>query len=535
MSRVGERPRLGHFMITAAGDHSEISPTTTWTSARHKASGLHRCAAGRAALGATRQGRKVPVAGPPIGPDATVASVVGRPPGSRPGRRWRRLPANLPTDRKVRLVSTAVLVLNCGSSSLKFAVIDPADGRRFASGIAERVGTPDVGAHGTFAMSIGTPDEGPSGVLMTPKSTIGLGGVDGVAAGNDHAAVLAVVLARVQEWARDLDVDLVAVGHRVVHGGEEFGASTILDDKAIEGVRACIPLAPLHNPANLAGIEASQAMLPDVPHVAVFDTAFHQSMPPVAYRYAVPPEWVRDYQVRRYGFHGTSHRYVSGRAAQLLAVTHDPDLRVITAHLGNGCSLTAVKGGLSVDTSMGLTPLEGVVMGTRSGDLDPGILGYIAGRTGQDVDEITDALNKRSGLLGLSGRSNDMRELEAAAEAGDRDARVALEVFVYRLAKYIASLTVPLGGLDILVFTGGIGENSTLVRAETIALLGHFGLRLDPVANAACVRGEGGRITVQEEADDPVALVVPTDEELVIARDAADLTGVLSRRGVGPS
>ncbi len=417
-------------------------------------------------------------------------------------------------------MTPAVLVLNCGSSSLKFAVIDPDDGARFATGLAERVGTPDASARASFATRI----DGPSGADggSTRVETGDKGDVP-LPHGSEHSAVLRAVLDKVAAWARDLGVELVAVGHRVVHGGEEFAASAVLTDEALSSVRACIPLAPLHNPANLAGIEAAQQLLPDVPHVGVFDTAFHQSMPPVAYRYAVPAQWVDDYGVRRYGFHGTSHRYVSARAAQLLDRTDDADLRVVTAHLGNGCSLAAVRGGLSIDTSMGLTPLEGVVMGTRSGDLDPGVLGYVAERTGADIAAITDDLNRRSGLLGLSGVSNDMRELEAAADQGDAGARLALDVFAYRLAKYVASLTVPLGGLDVLVFTGGIGENSAPVRAATLRHLAHLGLVLDEQANERCVRGVAGVITREDQS--PLAIVVPTDEELVIARDAAALTG----------
>lgn len=408
------------------------------------------------------------------------------------------------------MVTTAVLVLNCGSSSLKFAVIDPENGSRMVTGLAERVGTPDVAATIKF---VGT--DGALGAASALK----------LGAENDHRGVLAAVLEAVGSWAKEHSVDLVAVGHRIVHGGEAFAASVVLDDTAMAAVRACIPLAPLHNPANIAGVEAAQHVLPDVPHVGVFDTAFHQTMPSYAYRYAVPTKWATEYGVRRYGFHGTSHRYVAARAAQELGRNADPGLRLITAHLGNGSSLAAVRGGRSLDTSMGLTPLEGLVMGTRSGDVDPGVLGYIHDRTGADVSAITDDLNKRSGLLGLSGISNDMRTLDEAADTGDQQAQLAIEVFAYRLAKYIASLTVPLEGLDAVVFTGGIGENSRTVRIATLGRLRHLGLRLDPHANQRCVGGVGGRITVTDgDPATPVALVVPTDEELLIARDAAALT-----------
>ncbi|GAB96456.1 acetate kinase [Kineosphaera limosa NBRC 100340] len=393
---------------------------------------------------------------------------------------------------------------------MKFAVVDPQNGARLVTGLAERVGTREASASVRF---VGTDGQ------FGQAAALELGDDTG------HRGVLAVALAAVQEWAREHAVELVATGHRVVHGGEAFSASVVLDEEAMDAVRECIPLAPLHNPANIAGVEAARAVLPDVPHVAVFDTAFHQTMPAQAYRYAVPAEWARDYGVRRYGFHGTSHRYVSARAARELGRYGDPGLRLVTAHLGNGCSLAAVKGGRSLDTSMGLTPLEGLVMGTRSGDLDPGVLGYIHDRTGADISAITADLNKRSGLLGLSGISNDMRTLDEAAEAGDERAQLAIEVFTYRLAKYIAALMVPLQGLDALVFTGGIGENSTTVRSATLGHLRYLGLEVDPAANQRCIRGEGGIITRDPDSTRaPVAIVVPTDEELVIARDAAALT-----------
>jgi acetate kinase len=310
---------------------------------------------------------------------------------------------------------------------------------------------------------------------------------------------------------------LLGAGHRVVHGGERFTSSIRVDDAVIAAVRSFSHLAPLHNPANLAGIEAVQAVLPDLPQVAVFDTAFHQTMPPHAFRYAVPEEWYTRYGVRRYGFHGISHRFVSEQAAVMLG-RPPGELRLVTAHLGNGCSATAVRDGVSVDTTMGLTPLDGLVMGTRSGDVDPGLLGYLAGRTGLDVDELTQALNLKSGLEGLSGVGNDMRTVEEAAAGGDERARLALEVFVYRLSKAIAGLVVGLQRLDALVFTGGIGENSAVVRSLVLSRLGFLGLAEDVQANAGHGRRTGGRISV---AGPVVALVVPTDEELMIARDTA--------------
>ncbi|HET9974105.1 MAG TPA: acetate/propionate family kinase, partial [Streptosporangiaceae bacterium] len=283
-------------------------------------------------------------------------------------------------------------------------------------------------------------------------------------------------------------------------------------------------LAPLHNPANLAGIEAVAQVRPGLPQVAVFDTAFHQTMPPAAYRYAVPQEWYTRHAVRRYGFHGTSYRFVSERAATLLgrpSAGHPPAaLRLVVAHLGNGCSAAAIAGGRSVDTTMGLTPMEGLVMGTRSGDVDPGLLGYLAEQTGRGAADLTDVLDTGSGLLGLSGASNDMRTISEAAERGDERAGLALDVFVHRLAKAVAGLAASLGGLDALVFTAGIGENSVLVRSRVLARLGFLGLAEDPAANAAHGRTSGGRISLPGPVQ---ALVVPTDEELMIARDTARL------------
>jgi len=292
-----------------------------------------------------------------------------------------------------------------------------------------------------------------------------------------------------------------------------------VDDEVIAAIRSFAILAPLHDPDNLLGIEAVRAVRPGLPQVAVFDTAFHQTMPPRAFRYAVPEEWYARYGVRRYGFHGTSHRFVSERAAALLGRPL-AGLRLVTAHLGNGCSAAAVRDGRSVDTTMGLTPLEGLVMGTRSGDVDPSIFGYLAEQAGLTVGEVTEALNTASGLAGLSGVSNDMRTVEAAAVAGDERARLALEVFVHRLAKAVAAMVIGLERLDALVFTGGIGENSALVRGQVLARLGFLGLAEDAEANARHGRATGGRISQEGPV---LALVVPTDEELLIARDTARL------------
>ena len=333
-----------------------------------------------------------------------------------------------------------------------------------------------------------------------------------------HRAVVKRVLGQLA-MAGHSGTHLLGAGHRVVHGGERFSSSIRVDDDVVAALHSFSHLAPLHNPANIAGIEAVRAVLPDLPQVAVFDTGFHHKMPPHAFRYAVPEQWYTRHGVRRYGFHGTSHRFVSEQAAAMLSRPLR-ELRLVTAHLGNGCSAAAVRDGLSVDTTMGLTPLEGLVMGTRSGDVDPGLLGYMAGRTGMSLDEITEALNVDSGLQGLSGVGNDMRTVVAAAADGNERARLALEVFVHRLSKAIAGLVVGLERLDALVFTGGIGENSPVVRGMVLGRLGFLGLAEDAQANADHGRLTGGRISL---ASPVVALVVPTDEELLIARDTASL------------
>ena len=332
-----------------------------------------------------------------------------------------------------------------------------------------------------------------------------------------HRGVVAHLMATLTEEER---ATVTGVGHRVVHGGSRFSASVLVDDEVLAALGDLVDLAPLHLPANLAGIEAARAELPDLPHVAAFDTAFHQTMPPVAYRYAVPSEWFEDHDVRRYGFHGTSHRYVSARAAELLGRPLE-SLRMVTLHLGNGCSATAVRDGISVDTTMGLTPLEGLVMGTRSGDVDPGLLGYVANRLGLDLAGVLEALNNRSGLLGLSGISNDMRTLTDAARQGSESAALAIEVFAYRAAKAVGGLAVALGRLDVLVFTGGIGERAPQVRSTILGHLGVLGLHEDTDANTDHGRTTGGQVSLVD--DQVIALVVPTDEELVIARDTREL------------
>jgi acetate kinase len=378
-----------------------------------------------------------------------------------------------------------VLVLNCGSSSLKFAVIDlEHDDKRskvLLSGLAERL------------------FEAPSCSWVYQGQLVQK---------NLDQTGYAGALGQVVDILQDSSLHINVVGHRVVHGGDIFKQPTLINDQVLAQIEACVPLAPLHNPANLQGIYAAKEAF-RVPQVAVFDTAFHQSMPPKAYRYALP-ETLYQQGIRRYGFHGSSHQYIARQAAQLLGRT---DLCLISAHLGNGCSVAAIKAGESVDTSMGFTPLEGLVMGTRSGDIDPGLHAFLL-QQGWTIDQITETLNKKSGLLGLSGLSSDMRELEQAAAQGHAGAQLAIEVFCYRLAKHIAGMGVALGRIDALVFTGGIGENSAYIRAQTLAGLGILGFSLDPSQNALAVRGKPGPITTQNST---LAMVINTNEELMIA------------------
>jgi acetate kinase len=387
-----------------------------------------------------------------------------------------------------------VLVLNSGSSSVKFAVVQPSNGRRAMKAIGDQLGTPDASLRVEWGAD--TVDE------RLPDAT--------------SAVVVARVLEHVSRHG-GAGLDLLGAGHRVVHGGEQFTSSVLIDDHVMAALHSLSNLAPLHNPANIEGIEAVRNVLPKLPQVAVFDTAFHQTMPAHAFRYAIPEEWYVEHAVRRYGFHGTSHRFVSQQTAILLDRPL-PELRLVTAHLGNGCSATAIREGVSVDTTMGLTPLEGLVMGTRSGDVDPGLLDYLAGRTGRDVHELTYALNVDSGLHGLSGLGYDMRAIVAAAAGGHDRAQLALDVFVYRLAKAVAGLVVGLERLDALVFTGGIGENSAVVRSLVLSRLAFLGLTEDQLANADNGTLTRGRISLPGSV---LALVVPTDEELLIARDTA--------------
>jgi acetate kinase len=387
-------------------------------------------------------------------------------------------------------MSRAVLVVNSGSSSLKFALVEPETGRRFAEGLAERLGT----AEATFRLEYGGNME---------RADL---------SGGAHQAAIATLLEFLS--AHGQKDNLFAVGHRVVHGGESFQGPTVVDDRMLQELARVAPLAPLHNPVNLVGIELLQKALGDVPHVAVFDTAFHHSMPEVAYRYAVPERFYREYGVRKYGFHGTSHRFVAGRAAEFLG-RPATELCLLTAHLGNGASAAAIAFGKSVDTTMGMTPLAGLVMGTRSGDLDPGAVLFLLEKMGGDLRTLDHALNHQSGLLGLSGFSNDVRVLLEAEQSGDERARLALCVFCYRAAAQLAALSVALPRVDALVFTGGIGENAAPIRARIVARLGVLGLQVDEAKNAAHPRGTEGNISPPGPKS---VLVIPTDEELMIAR-----------------
>jgi acetate kinase len=411
-----------------------------------------------------------------------------------------------------------VLVINTGSSTLKFQLVRTDDGRmgsnteeKLARGVVER-----IGGEAVLNLRAG---EGPT--------------VRSAAALRDHRAAVEHLIAWLVSDESGVGLggraSIDAVGHRVVHGGERFQRSVAIDDDVLRGIEDTIDLAPLHNPSNLKGIQAARSVLgAGVPQVAVFDTAFHHTLPDFAYLYAIPYQLYRRHRVRRYGFHGTSHRYIAHRYRQLTGKARD-ETRLVTLHLGNGCSVCAIDGGNSVDTSMGFTPLEGLVMGTRSGDIDPAILDYVAGKEGLSLTEMEALLNKQSGLLGISGLTNDMRELQAEAhEHDDRRARLAIDVFCYRARKYVGAYLAAMGGADAVVFAGGIGENSAEVRARICDGLAWMGLELDPARNAATTGGSEGRVSAAESRLE--AWVIPTDEELLIARDTYRVvTGAESR------
>lgn len=385
------------------------------------------------------------------------------------------------------------LVINCGSSSLKAAVVRTGDGSVPLKALAERLGSPEA--------SLTIERDGSRTKIPIP----GAGHREALHEVENHMGSLRPA----------------AIGHRVVHGGEEFTGSVVVDEAVMSAIERCAHLAPLHNPANLAGIRTAQALFPGLPHVAVFDTAFHQTLPPAAFLYAVPHRLYDEFKIRRYGFHGTSHHYVSLEAARRLG--KDPaEASLVIMHLGNGCSACAVRDGKSVDCTMGLTPMEGLVMGTRSGDVDPGLHQFLHDRAGMSLAEINSMLNNESGLLGISGLGNDMRTLAAAAADGNKMASLAIEVFCYRLAKAAAGLTASLERVDAFVFTGGIGENSAAVRRRTAEHWRVLGITLDDEANAA--HGAGTRGFISNAGSRIACLVVPTNEELMIARETARLT-----------
>ncbi|MDI5835071.1 MULTISPECIES: acetate kinase [Shewanella] len=391
-----------------------------------------------------------------------------------------------------------VLVLNCGSSSLKFAVIDAQTGDDQISGLAE---------------CFGLEDSRIKWKINGEKHESSLG------AFTAHREAVEFIVNKILAGQPELAAQIQAVGHRIVHGGEKFTRSVIIDEHVIKGIEECSSLAPLHNPAHLIGIRAAIASFPKLPQVAVFDTAFHQSMPERAFIYALPYKLYREHGIRRYGMHGTSHLFVSREAAKVLNKPLE-ETNVICAHLGNGASVTAVKGGKSVDTSMGLTPLEGLVMGTRCGDLDPSIIYHLVHQLGYTLEEVNNLMNKQSGLLGISELTNDCRGIEEGYADGHKGATLALEIFCYRLAKYIASYTVPLGRLDAIVFTGGIGENSDIIREKVLNMLQIFNFHVDSERNKAARFGKKGIITADNST---VAMVIPTNEEWVIAEDSIKL------------
>ena len=401
-----------------------------------------------------------------------------------------------------------ILVINCGSSSVKFELFEMPEGKSLAKGLVDRIG---VRTSEPSTISLQTQDGGNSVREVSAK---------------DHREAVRLVLDSLTTSNGGIissTREISAVGHRVVHGGEYFTDSVPIDGDVISAIQTCAELAPLHNPPNLQGIRACQELLPDCPQTAVFDTAFHSTMPRRAFLYAIPAPLREKYALRRYGFHGTSHRYVHLKALNHLGYDEaaPAGLRVITCHLGNGCSMCAIKGGRVLDTSMGFTPLEGLIMGTRSGDIDPAVVSFLQEREGLSASEVGDLLNRRSGLLGLSGRSSDMRDLLAAAEAGDEKAKDAVEAFCYRVHKYIGTYFAVLNGLDVLIFTAGIGENAPQVRQKICADLDNLGIVLDPQLNEAA-----SRLAEINRPGAPVrVLVVPTDEELMIARETSRLVG----------
>ena len=393
-----------------------------------------------------------------------------------------------------------ILVINAGSSSLKYQLLNPETQQVLAKGLCER-----IGIDGKFTYK-------PAGKEAIKEADVAM---------PTHSEAIQAVLNALVDPKNGVigsmkEID--AVGHRVVHGGEKFAKSVLITDEVMAAIEECNPLAPLHNPANIIGIKACQALMPGTPMVAVFDTAFHQTMPPVAYTYALPYEYYEKDKVRRYGFHGTSHKYVAGRAAAMLGKPIE-ELKLISCHLGNGSSVTAIKGGKSVDTSMGFTPLAGLPMGTRTGDIDAGILEYLMGKYNMDIKEMLNIMNKKSGVLGISGVSSDFRDLEAAGKAGNQRAALAVEVFEYGVKKLIGSYAAAMGGVDAVIFTAGVGENGGGNRANIVSGLEFMGIKIDPEKNK--LRGE--EVDISAEGATVRTLVIPTNEELMIAMDTAEL------------
>ena len=398
-----------------------------------------------------------------------------------------------------------ILVLNSGSSSVKYKLIDTETETTLAEGGVEKIGLPD--GFLKYKRRDGS------------KAIVELGMTDHK---GSIEAILRILTDNVEGCIKSYD-EIDAVGHRVVHGGEKFSQSVLIDDAVKAKIRECYDIAPLHNPANMTGIDAITALMPDTPQVGVFDTAFHQTMPAKSFMYALPYKFYKEDGVRRYGFHGTSHRYVSQRVCEILGVDITTK-KIITCHVGNGGSITAVKYGKSIDTSMGLTPTEGLMMGTRVGDVDPGALTYLMAKHNLSADEMQRIINKASGVLGVSGISSDMREIEAAVNAGDEQAKLALDMYEQRIIKYVGAYAAEMGGVDIIVFTGGVGENQTGVRENVCEPLAFMGVEIDKELNA---HTRGTETVISTPASKVQVVVVPTDEELMIARDTRDIVSKL--------
>lgn len=395
-----------------------------------------------------------------------------------------------------------VLVLNCGSSSVKYKLFQMPEGKVLAQGGVEKLGLPD--SFLKFKL--------PSGEKVVlekdmPEHTIAIDFILKTITGSEYGCIKSLS-------------EIDAVGHRLVHGGDKFSESVVINDEVVENVKKCIDLAPLHNPSTLKGVAAVTELMPGVPQVGVFDTAFPQTMPQRAFMYALPYEYYEKYGVRRYGFHGTSHRFVSKRACEFLGLDYNK-ARIITAHIGNGASMCAIKEGKCIDTTMGLTPTEGLMMGTRVGDVDPGALVFIGEKEGMSMVQLSEVINKKSGVLGVSGVSSDMREIEDAIAQGNERAKLALEMYDYRIKKYVGAFTAAMGGLDLLIFTGGVGENQTTTREYVCRDMQYMGVEIDNELNAK-VRGEEVLLSTPESKVKVV--VIPTDEELMIALDTVALT-----------